>query len=547
MRVGVPSFVEKLATGWRPILLLTALCAVLFLPGLSSIPATDRDEARFMQATKQMLESGDLVSIQFQDEPRTKKPVGIHWLQVLSVKLGASDDLLAVWAYRLPSTLAAWLSVLCIFFAGRRAFNAQAGLLAALLTACTLILMIEAHLAKTDSVLLLTIVVAQVCLLKFYTSDRDSVPGLKTVLTFWAALGLGILIKGPVICAVLLATLLALWIADRDMRWLRGLSPKIGVPVAMAIVLPWVLATFAAGNGDVITASLTEDFIPKLLGGTEGHGALPGTHTFLAPVTLWPSSLILLPGLLMAWKCRDQPAIRFALAWSGATWLMFELVPTKLPHYILPAVPALALAVSGSLKSLPYEVPRWSIAVWSAIATALAGVLIWASAAYDGTLMPPILLGGALVVIIGLIASARISSELAAPLTAGVFALAVFSGTLPGLSSLALSERLATSVNPHSTTPNPRVALSQYHEPSAVFLLGTETWLTNARNSAAHIAADPRTFAGIAPDHLSAVTEIVESLNGTLIVVDRISGFNYSKGRPETVVLVRSAPRTDAP
>ena len=68
---------------------LAALCLALFLPGFFTLPPTDRDEARFAQATRQMLESGDFVDIRFQDEARHKKPVGIHWMQSATVALAA--------------------------------------------------------------------------------------------------------------------------------------------------------------------------------------------------------------------------------------------------------------------------------------------------------------------------------------------------------------------------------------------------------------------------------------------------------------------------
>ncbi|HZH47227.1 MAG TPA: glycosyltransferase family 39 protein, partial [Roseococcus sp.] len=60
----------------RPRLLLVALCLLLFLPGFFSIPATDRDESRFAQATRQMLDSGDYVRLRVGEEDRNKKPVG---------------------------------------------------------------------------------------------------------------------------------------------------------------------------------------------------------------------------------------------------------------------------------------------------------------------------------------------------------------------------------------------------------------------------------------------------------------------------------------
>ena len=536
--------VQTFTSGMRPFLILTALCAALFMPGLSAVPPTDRDEARFMQATKQMLETGDVVNIRFQDEPRTKKPVGIHWLQVLSVKAFAGGGLLATWAYRLPSAAAAWLTVLCTFVLGRRLFDAKTGLIAAGLTACTVLVVVEAHLAKTDAVLLLTVVLAEMALAEFCLARSGKIPTFRTTLLLWAAIGAGLLIKGPITLAVIAATIIALCLADRNVQWLRGLQPEVGIPVAVAFILPWTLAATVAGNGDVILASLVEDFLPKLFGGEQGHGAPPGSHLLASPATLWPASLLLLPGLVLAWKRRSEPNIRFLLAWAGATWIMFEVVPTKLPHYILPAVPAIALAAAAGLSKTGFTAPRWSTAIWTATALLLAAGLTWAAWTYNGSVIIAGVLAIALIIGASLVWTPHLSKHGVIPVTAVVVFGMVFMGLLPSLSDLALSTRLAESVERHGGGP---VALSRYHEPSTVFLLGTGTWLTNARNAAGHIAADPAALAAVAQDDLEPVAETVAALQGTVVVVERIKGYNYAKGRPETLVLIRSEPDPEKP
>ena len=68
-----------------------------------------------MQATRQMVQSGDLLEIRFQDEARNKKPVGVYWLQSASVALFSTPSSTEVWPYRLPSLLGATLSVLLTF------------------------------------------------------------------------------------------------------------------------------------------------------------------------------------------------------------------------------------------------------------------------------------------------------------------------------------------------------------------------------------------------------------------------------------------------
>ncbi len=535
---------DKLLTGWRPYAVLTALCALLFLPGLNTLPPTDRDEARFMQATKQMLETGDVVTIRFQSDLRTKKPVGIHWLQYASVKYLADRDTRAVWAYRLPSALCAWLAVLVTFAFGARALNDRTALTGATLLACTVLLVTEAHLAKTDAALLLTVIAAQACLFWLYSQAPASSPPMRVTVGFWIAIGAGLLIKGPIAPAIAAATAITLCIADRRAGWLRRLQPELGIPVAAAFILPWTLASAAAGNGDVIAASLTEDLLPKLLGGVESHGAPPGTHTLAAPLTLWPASLIVLPGLLLAWTRRSEPAIRFLLAWAGATWVLFELTPTKLPHYVLPAVPALCLAAAAAVGGRS-SVPRWTKATWSVMTVALGAAAIWAAVTYGG----PVWLAWAFAAV-GIAVIALTWWPNARPMTpviaaAGIMFPLLVSGILPHLEDLNLSTRLRDAVATETVAPDLPIALARYHEPSAVFWLGTQTWLTNARNATAHIIADPGALAVVAPDQQQGVSDAAAAVDGTVVVLEEITGYNYAKGRPETLVLIRS--ETKAP
>src|SRR5256884_7141546 len=105
-------------SGWRPYALLAALCFALYLPGIAAIPPLDRDEARFAQATRQMLETGDFIRIRFQDEARNKKPVGVYWLQAAAVATFSTPESSSIWPYRLPSALAATAAVLLTFAIG---------------------------------------------------------------------------------------------------------------------------------------------------------------------------------------------------------------------------------------------------------------------------------------------------------------------------------------------------------------------------------------------------------------------------------------------
>src|ERR1700732_5193876 len=112
--------------GWRPYALLGLLCLLLYLPGIASIPPLDRDEARFAQATRQMLETGDFLRIRFQDEARNKKPAGIYWLQAAAVAAFSTPESTAIWPYRLPSCAGALIAVLLTFALGGALFARDA-------------------------------------------------------------------------------------------------------------------------------------------------------------------------------------------------------------------------------------------------------------------------------------------------------------------------------------------------------------------------------------------------------------------------------------
>ena len=142
------SFLEKAVTGWRPYAILIAFCALVFLPGLAGLPPMDRDESRFAQATKQMLETGDYMVPYFQDEPRAKKPVFIYWVQAASVAAFSDAGANEIWPYRLPSVLGGMASVLLTFLIGTRLFDRRTGLMGGLLLGGAMLMVGQSHIAQ---------------------------------------------------------------------------------------------------------------------------------------------------------------------------------------------------------------------------------------------------------------------------------------------------------------------------------------------------------------------------------------------------------------
>ncbi|MBW8856289.1 MAG: glycosyl transferase, partial [Bradyrhizobium sp.] len=157
-------FALATASHARTIAILVLVSLISFLPGFFHIPPVDRDEARFAQATKQMIESGDYIDIRFQDEVRYKKPVGIYWLQAGVVRaadaLGVPNAHTSIWLYRVPSLIGAVGAVLLTYWSALAFVTRRSAFLAAVMMATCVLLNVEARLAKTDAVLLMCCVAA---------------------------------------------------------------------------------------------------------------------------------------------------------------------------------------------------------------------------------------------------------------------------------------------------------------------------------------------------------------------------------------------------
>src|ERR1700759_3201441 len=254
------------ATGsqWRAVAFLVLCGLLIFLPGFFNIPPIDRDEARFAQATKQMVETGDFVDIRFQDDVRYKKPVGIYWLQSAAVESAAALGLpraqLRIWLYRIPSLIGAIGAVLGTYWTALAFVTRRGAILAALIMCSSVLLGVEARLAKTDAMLLLTVTFAMGAMARVYLSwqrgeDPEHPPWSWPVI-FWTALAGGILLKGPLILMFAGLTIVMLAILDRNASWLWRLRPVWGLMWMLVLVLPWFIAIYWRAGDTFFTDSL---------------------------------------------------------------------------------------------------------------------------------------------------------------------------------------------------------------------------------------------------------------------------------------------------
>ncbi len=390
---------------------LVVLCLAVYLPGLWTIPAVDRDECRFAQASRQMFEqavlppadqdlrvdertglplglhAGGWVVPMYQNTPRLNKPPLIYWLQVASAwaMTGGDPSRDAVWIYRLPSLLSAIGTVLITWRLGLRMFDARVAWLAGALLAVSPIVVWDAHQARADQLLTFCTAGAMACLWLVYRGGSHGGGRTGWVLGLWVCVGLGVLTKGFITPLVVLGALAALCVATRSLRPARLARPLIGLVVVVAVAAPWVWLLSSHVGLDVYGREVwREVFLRAATGAKDGGRSFvpPGAHLLLLGVLFWPGCLLVWPAfgraVDRAWglstggtegrassvwgrvrarltairgRADGRGAELFLLAWLVPAWIVFELSPAKLPHYTMPLYPALALLTARAFFS----------------------------------------------------------------------------------------------------------------------------------------------------------------------------------------------------
>ncbi|MEK9611764.1 MAG: glycosyltransferase family 39 protein [Alphaproteobacteria bacterium] len=543
------------------LILVLAMLAAAVLIGHQTVPPMDRDESRFAQASKQMLASGDYVTARFQDELRAKKPAGIYWLQSAAAGLFGADDIAA---YRLPSLLAFLAAIWGTYHLASHLYRKPRALLAAAVLGASLLAFAEAHLAKTDTVLMALCLAQQMALMRIYLAVQlGRAPPERSWLWFWVFMGAAIMIKGPIAPLLGLVTIAALCLWDRSYRWLEQLHFARGLLVLAALTLPWAILVTLATDGAFLDIAVRDDFLAKVKAGQESHGAPIGTYMVLLGLLIWPGCILLPRAVAQVPTLLAHAQSRFLIAWIVPFWLLIELIPTKLPHYPLPVFPALAVLLvcavevplPGDPKSgkLRYKFQRYLALAGEyamlAIAGVLAAVVLWAAITHGGqtggrafsfamislALLAVVLWQGILWHRGGGIRPVAIT------LLVGVlFNFSLISGLLPSLSRLHVSTAIDQAITSLKLNP-PAIAAAGFHEPSLVFLRGSDVLLLNGPEAALFLAEAPGGLAIVENRQREAFLAMAGQLGEELLPPYQISGFNVSKGNDVLIFLYRSA------
>ena len=535
---------------------LIILIILALFSGQYSIPPIDRDEARFAQASSQMIQSGDYVNIKFQDEIRAKKPIGIYWLQAFSAKIFGQED---IGSYRIPSLLSSIITLVFVGLITRLIFPLYQTLIVTLLFASSIVFMGEAHLAKTDATLLCLICVQQYFLLKIIL-DQDNTLKVKYLypILVWLAFSFGVLVKGPLSIAILFPTVIAFSIIQKSISLIKSLRPMLGFLICTLVILPWFLAIDEATNGMFLQKAFQEDFFSKLESGQEGHGAMPGTHLLTLSISIWPIATFLPCLILFILQNKTNIIIKFLMCWILPFWGIIELIPTKLLHYPLPVLPAIAILAIGGLLQFKSNIKKIKsvllrkITYISSILFSFGGIILSGGIFYISskfniendyilTFFTMLLVLIAIVIFIlshtlifnfktlYLDISKSFYNILLAIIALGsIFNIINYNFVLPKLDYLHPSKAIIKKLKKVKADA---VASSGYHEPSLVFLLNGNVLLSNPHEAAIFMAEGKNNVALIEKNDLKQFLETTNDLNLKINEIFIVKGFNIAKGR----------------
>lgn len=353
-------------------LLLLALIAVWF-GSLEYRKLVKPDEGRYAEIPREMVATGDWLTPRLNGIKYMEKPPLQYWATAAAFSLFGEHQ----WTARLWSALTGFLGILVVFHAGGVLFGAEAGLYAALVLGSSLFYVGMAQLNTLDTGLTLFMTLALSAFLLAQRGGATARQSRACMLVAWAAAGLALMSKG-LIGLVLPCAALAIDVAlRRDLSILRRLHLRAGVAVMLLVAAPWFVAVSIA-NPEFPGFFFVHEHLQRFL--TTVHQR-DEPVVFFVPFLLLgmlPWSVTMVDALGRSWMRRTaggafQPG-RFLLIYASFIFVFFSLSQSKLPPYILPIFPAIALLVGDRLTRSAPRVLFWQTMPVAALAALVAAL-----------------------------------------------------------------------------------------------------------------------------------------------------------------------------
>jgi len=351
----------KLNTARRRIAaLIVVVFAIIWFCNLGYRSLVRPDEGRYAEIAREMAITGDWVTPRLNGIKYFEKPPLQYWITAAAYKAFGESE----WTARLWTALAGFLGVFAVAFAGRRLFGRSAGFCAALVLSSSLLYAVIGHVNTLDMGVTFCLTLG---LLGFVLAQRGEQPTRESrlwMLLAWAAMGFAFLSKGLIGFMMPAGAMVVYALIHRDLSFLKRLNAPAGIVLMLVIALPWIVAVSIA-NPEFARFFFIHEHFERFL--TQVHHRTAPWWYFV-PILLagmLPWTTMLGQSLIAAWK-RDASeggfkARRFLLIYAAVTFLFFSVSQSKLPSYILPIFPALALLTGEWLSRVRGRTLAWLI------------------------------------------------------------------------------------------------------------------------------------------------------------------------------------------
>ena len=360
-------------------LLLVVAVVGLWFGTLGSRHLANPDEGRYAEIAREMVVSGDWVTPRLNGFKYFEKPPLQYWATAMAYRLFGEHE----WTARLWTALTGALSALAIFYAGGRLFGREAGFYAALVLLSSFLFIPAGHINTLDMgvTCFMTLGLTGFLLAQLRTVSSREARGWMHV--SWVSLGLSLLSKGLIGIVLPGAALVIYSFLQRDVRLWTRLHLRSGIPLMLLIAAPWYVAV-SLKNPEFARFFFVHEHLERFL--TDAHGRSHPWWSYIPIVLVGALPWVgLLPGALArAWAPQDteksfQPR-RFLVIWVAFIFLFFSVSHSKLPFYVLPIFPALALLIGKRLAELSPRAIFWQIFP----AAVLTIPSLWLAARYEG-------------------------------------------------------------------------------------------------------------------------------------------------------------------
>lgn len=330
---------------WRrslPYAALLVLTLLIFFMNLWEPGMYAPQEGRAGIIVRNMVESGDYLTIQFQGHDTTEKPIFFYWLCYVSYKIFGFNE----FAFRFPAAAAGCLGVLLAYLIGRRIYGETTGIVAGFVLATSLFFVNFGRVARIDIVLGVAYAWAMYLLYRGYFEEMKANWRLYL---FYVALGICVLIKGPVSVAIAGFGVVLFALVKRDWRIFWELKPVSGLIIGLAVTCPWFAYEWVKTKGAYTTSFFLSHNVERFLGiqGTYGGGKrkpiffyIPNLLAGALPWTVFlPFGVV---KFFQSWKTL-RPQTWFLLTWFASTLIFFSISAYKRPDYLMPLYPCMAI------------------------------------------------------------------------------------------------------------------------------------------------------------------------------------------------------------